>query len=334
MRNLVCMSLFGMVVLTPLAHSDTTVYTLSPYNVVVFGSFADNCCSVGGGVAAESTVGTSQSNLRIASSLLGETLSSFAGNNDVLVTGGGVTGSGNYQLSSGNAYSSGSSHITFNSTDPGGSVSTSGNPIDFSTLQADMQFDSAGINTMASVFGISCSAGTGSVTETASGTCKTYGSYGVEFTGTPGQMDFFNISGADLGPGYTIDVFTNGGTVIVNATGTLYTTSSSMFVNGSGANGDQTTSAAEDVLFNYAGTNPVTLNTNFVGSLLAPNAPVVGTGSLQFDGNLVGQSFSGNTEFHNLLFEGGQGVPEPVSIALMAAGLIVLAGLVCHRASR
>jgi choice-of-anchor A domain-containing protein len=294
--------------------------------VVVFGTFVDNCCDVGGAVAAESTVGTSASSLAIASSLLGESLSNFSGNNDTLVTGGGVTGSGNYQLYAGNAYSHSTSHITFNGTDSGGSVSTGSDPIDFSTLQSSMQTESANINTMAtSASGISCTSGSGSVEQTAAGSCMTYGSYGVEFTGTAGQTDYFNISGSYLASGYTIDVYTNGGTVIVNVTGTLNTTSSAMYVNGSGANGDQTTTAAEDVLFNYAGTHQVTLNTSFMGSLLAPKAAVLGTDNLQFDGNLVAASFSGDTEFHNLLFEGGEEVPEPVSMFLIGSGLILLA---------
>jgi choice-of-anchor A domain-containing protein len=121
---------------------------------------------------------------------------------------------------------------------------------------------------------------------------------------------------------------------VINVPGTSdSTTNYGIYINGSGADGDSTTTEANDVLFNYYQATALTTY-SVVGSVLAPYAAVTGENG-QIDGNLIADSFSGPTELHNFGFEGTlpNAAPEPMSGFLIGAGLIAL-GLARRRARK
>jgi hypothetical protein len=90
------------------------------------------------------------------------------------------------------------------------------------------------------------------------------------------------------------------------------------------------------VLFNYYQATQLTLASGITASVLAPLAAVSGSNG-NFDGTLIGNSFTGNMEFHDSdLFSGNLSsvTPEPVSMALAGAGLAGLSLLLRKRNSK
>jgi len=110
-----------------------------------------------------------------------------------------------------------------------------------------------------------------------------------------------------------------GATVLINVSG-----ASSAFQNGQIFLQSGITTSG--VLYNFY--QALTLNLpgskNPRGSVLAPFAAVSG-GFGQLDGQLIAQSFSGNTEFHLMSFDGDlPAAPLPAAVYLLLAGLGLL----------
>ncbi len=174
---------------------------------------------------------------------------------------------------------------------------------------------------------------------TANGTVTVGGTNGLTLTGTDSTQDVFNITAAQLTAalsagttGLTINA-PSSATVVINVTGTdaVSISGSSIALNGP---------SAAQILFNFPATSTISFN-NFgmTASILAPNAAFNGTGG-QFNGELIANSVTGVTEFHNNdIFSGTLNVsspqasaaPEPSSLLLVLTGLGLCAHLLRQR---
>jgi choice-of-anchor A domain-containing protein len=290
-----------------------TLPTISPYNALIFGNFADTS-SFGGGVAAEGTINIG--NTAVANSLLGEPISQFV-NGYTLVSGGNLHAT-NGALAIGSAYGGGSSN-NFTLTLQNGyqfTKSPAADPLNFAALQSQ---DDILATAMANL--------------PTTGTC-TYDGFSTTtcIANKPGLNVITLTNASFVGVSRTVNItVAAGSSLIINVPGKSdSTTNFGINVNGSSTNGDSTTSAAHNVLFNYY--QATTLTTNSVpASVFAPFAAVTGN-SGQIDGNLVADSFTGQTALHNYLFQGTLPVftPEPASLFLVGGGLLSL-GLIGRR---
>jgi choice-of-anchor A domain-containing protein len=282
-------------------------FTLSPYNAFVFANFTGTS-DYGGAIAAGGNL--SITNASVATALLGEALTQFPGQ-DTLVAGGNlVTGSGT--LAAGNAYGGGSSNsFGFTITNGQFNHSPTPDPVDFST---------SSFTTLSNKL-----AGMAST-----GACVFDGFSTTTCTASQQGLNIIDVSDPTLlGQNRTVDInVAAGASVVINVAGVgtssapVYLTNYGIYVNGSGASGDATTAAAHNVLFNYYQAANLDIS-GVVGSLLAPNAKVLG-GSGQVDGTLIASSFNGAEEFHNIGFEGTlpASAPEPMSLVLIGGGLL------------
>jgi choice-of-anchor A domain-containing protein len=295
-------------------YASLTAFTLSPYNGLVFGNFSDTA-DFGGGVAAEGSITVSSTS--VADSLLGESFSQFT--NGYTLVAGGILDATNGTLAIGNAYGGGAAN-DFSLTVQSGYQYTSAptaDPLNFAALQS--QYDSLS-STLASL--------------ATTGNCTFDGYSTTTCTASAPGLNVITLSSASLiGANRTVNItLAAGSSVVINVPGTSDTTTNyGINVNGSAVNGDSTTAAAHNVLFNYY--QATTLTTySVLGSVLAPYAAVTGN-SGQIDGNLVSSSFSGPTELHNFGFEGAlpTPTPEPISMLLIGSGLLGLVWIARRR---
>ncbi|HEY3837298.1 MAG TPA: choice-of-anchor A family protein [Bryobacteraceae bacterium] len=135
----------------------------------------------------------------------------------------------------------------------------------------------------------------------------------VTLTGTDPTLEVFNLPIADLGGNNAIYLNVKPtATVLINVigSGSITTSNSGFFYNGSQIIGNSAT-GYDRILFNFNQATGINFGGTFEGTVLAPKANVTGTTSGQLDGGLIAQSFTGNTEFHDLLFTGTIPTPTP-----------------------
>jgi choice-of-anchor A domain-containing protein len=132
-----------------------------------------------------------------------------------------------------------------------------------------------------------------------------------------------DLTGTSTGQAINISAPT-GSTVLINVTGS----STVNFQNGTVT---ETGVSASNVLYNIAsGSVDLVGSKDPKGSILAPNAGVTG-GYGQMTGQLIADSYSGNTEFENTLFAGVLPVPLPATGWLLLSGIGGLGTLVRRR---
>jgi len=167
---------------------------------------------------------------------------------------------------------------------------------------------------------------------TANSTVSNNGYGTITLTGTDPTLEVFDLPIADLGGSNALAINVNSSaTVLINVIGSsLITSNSGFFLNGTQIIGNSAT-GYEHVLFNFYQATSIQFGGTFQGTVLAPNAVTSGGGG-QMDGGLIARSYSGNIEFHDLLFNGNLPavVPEPSPFLLCGAGLI-LVGLAGRR---
>lgn len=301
-------SLFWGIAAVLVTSAATGASLLTPYNVIVSGSFTDSNTDIGGGLAVGGSA--SLGGFNITDALLGEPLTAFP-SDTTFIAAGGVTGEAAMANGSGNYYYSGTDSQFYNN---GTGTKDASNPINFTTTFAQFTSLSSTWFTAATTSGDACTAA-GSVT-----TC----------TVTKAGLNVIDVADSLVASGQTLNITGVSGTswVILNVTGATDTLSGNMTIDGSGNNGDSSPAGADDVLFNFYQATKITLGGSSMGSVLAPGAAVTGDGG-QFVGSLVAASFTqgatGGTEFHNYYFQGG--TPEPAPAAFVGAGLIALAFL-------
>lgn len=300
------------------AFASSTLFTLSPYNALVFGSFADTA-DFGGGIAAGGSL--TISNTTVASNLLGEPLTDFPGQYTLVA--GGTLNATNGAVAAGNVYGGGPSNSFSLTMNGGGQYKTSpvtADPIDFSAQAAYFKGLSSTLANLSST-----------------GTCSYDGFSTTTCTATAAGLNVIKVTDPTiLGTNRTVNI--NLGTnsfVVIDVAGAATDYMSNygfnIYQNGfnkGSSNGDSTTTLAHDVLFNYYQATTLDI-TSVVGSVLAANANVSGIASGQIDGTLVANAFNGPTEFHNFGYEGPlpTPTPEPMSYMLVGASLVGMAAM-------
>jgi choice-of-anchor A domain-containing protein len=149
----------------------------------------------------------------------------------------------------------------------------------------------------------------------------------LNLTGTSTGLNVFTVSSSTLSSSQTINISApTGSTVLINVTGS----STVDFQNGSVV---ETGVSAANVLYNItSGSVDLVGSKDPNGSILAPNAGVSG-GFGHMTGQLIADSYSGNTEFENTLFVGTLPVPLPAGGWLLLSGLASLGKLAHRRAA-
>ena len=138
----------------------------------------------------------------------------------------------------------------------------------------------------------------------------------LDFTGTSHGLNVFDVSASTLSGSQTINISAPiGSTVLINVTGS----STVNFQNGSV---NETGVSAASVLYNIASSSVDLIGSKDPkGSILAPNAGVTG-GYGSMTGQLITDSYTGNTQFDSTLFTGNlTAVPLPAAIWLLVGGL-------------
>ncbi len=138
----------------------------------------------------------------------------------------------------------------------------------------------------------------------------------LDFTGTSSGLNVFNVSGSTLSGSQTINISApTGSTVLINVTGTSVVSFSNGSVNETGV-------STASVLYNIASSSVnLTGSKDPKGSILAPHAGVSG-GYGQMTGQLITDSYTGNTQFDATLFTGNlTPVPVPAAAWLLIGGL-------------
>lgn len=265
------------------------------YNVMVFNDFTSSNSDTEGNIAAGGNV--SLNNYSVASHISGSDGARLVADGHVSANNGGV-GTGQ----DGAVYANTSS---LNSFTANGGVHAQ-NQVDFTGLQTQYQDLSTSWSQLSANGSVDVSYGT------------------LTLTGTDSALNIFSLEASQISN--TNSVYINaaaGSTVLINVSG-----NNQFFQNGqvflSGID-------PSDVIYNLYQASFMTLvgSKNPQGSILAAFADVTG-GYGQMSGQLIANSYNGNTEFHNALFTGVidtppvSAVPVPAAIWLFAPALGLL----------
>jgi choice-of-anchor A domain-containing protein len=162
----------------------------------------------------------------------------------------------------------------------------------------------------------------------ANSTFAIEGGFRAQFTADPsivGGIAVFNVQASDvfaspLNPSQLAVTMNSAAGMVINVYGANITTPNSMNPVGALA----TDAVRERLIWNFIDTESITLQTNFNGMLLAPNASL--TNNTAIDGQVVVESFVQRGEVHlpiSTLFTEITTIPEPAA-ALSAAAMLVL----------
>jgi choice-of-anchor A domain-containing protein len=145
----------------------------------------------------------------------------------------------------------------------------------------------------------------------------------LTFSGSNAGLNVFSVTTDQLTASGTINIdATAGSTVLINVTGT----DPAAFSNGSVT---ETGVTGASVLYNFVSATNVNLvgSKDPNGSILAPDAGVTG-GFGMMSGQLIADSYSGNTHFVDQQFEGNlPAVPLPAAAWLLISGLLGFMGV-------
>jgi choice-of-anchor A domain-containing protein len=316
-------------------HADSAPFgVLSAYNLVALGTTGSNAIAgniVGpissdneGRIAAAGQIThTLYVNTVPGSDPWGSLANSWA-----LVAGGGVNvtpAGGNFAVNNGgNAWAaSNNANYWFNG---GGTLTVGGSsPIDFAAERTAMQTLNSNLSKLTSNGTVSCGASCNSswVVLQLSGSSTTLNVY----TLTAAQFDDDQLD-------FIVPDSQSGATIIVNVLGSSLTLSKDILINGS------TESDSNDdnnlILFNFVDATSVTINAQYDAAMLAPNAVL--SGSNQMGGNFIVAAVGATGEVHNDEFTGTipafsspAETPEPMSLALMGTGILLMACLLWRR---
>ena len=151
----------------------------------------------------------------------------------------------------------------------------------------------------------------------------------LTLTGTASDVNYFTVQASDWNSANTVNInVAKNSTIVINILGT-----SVVFQNGqisiNGTSGENNAANAL-TLYNLYQATSLSLPGSKApqGSVLAPFASVTG-GYGQLNGQLIAQSFSGNTQFNRPDFAGAvtTAVPVPGTLPLLASGLVLLGWL-------
>lgn len=287
-------------------------------NTIIAGNISTNA-DVTGRVAAAGMVLTGTT---IGSSLNGDPWGSLASFD--LVSTGGLNPGEQFNINShGNAYAP-SANGSFNFNGGGHRVTSGASGIDFDILRTTLDAQSLGLAAL-----------------TATGDVLGTNQPGVNpsffvLKGTSSTLNIFTITAAEFADtNHPIDIQAPAGsTIIVNVTGTNLALGTGIYYNENQNSGDSRLN--DNILFNFADAQTVTINGQFNASLLAPFAVL--TGSAQMGGNFIAAAIGQTGEVHNDEFTGTlppppttSQAPEPGSFVLMGSGLVALAGAMRRR---
>jgi choice-of-anchor A domain-containing protein len=282
-----------------------TIPTITPFNVWVNGNYTPNGADVNGGLAVGGTA--TLSNYDIGVSLLGEGVSLFPSNSTFIAP----NFTGETALETGNYYVGGSSYTLYSH---GSGTADPTDPINFLAQYTQFMALSQTLSTLPTTGTDSCSNSYGTVTCTAN---------------VPNSLNVINLQASALGNGLDINGVSPTSPLIINVSGASGSLEPwGIQVDGSGSNGDSTTSNAHYVLFNFYNATSLQLGSGVVGSILAPGANVTTNAYGDLDGQLIANSYTatnGVMEFHNFTYDGSLpsvlATPEPGEYGVVALGL-------------
>ncbi|MBK1645709.1 hypothetical protein CKO25_13830 [Thiocapsa imhoffii] len=271
------------------------------YNVFVFGNFTSSNSDTEGNLAAGGNVNLT--NYAVASKIPGQDGGRLVAGGHVTATNGGVGDGQN-----GRIYADSTNLTNFTAT---GGVQPQ-TLVDFAAAESLYK----GLSTSLAAL-------------TANGTTNVeWGS--LNLTGTGSGLSVFSVTADQLTNTNSVNITADAGsTVLINVSG-----SGQIFQNGQVfLNGI----SKHNVLYNFSEATDLHLagSKNPYGTILAPFADVTG-GWGALDGQLIAQSFDGNIEMHNVLFEGTlpSPVPLPAAVWLFGSALGMMGGIAIKRRQR
>lgn len=284
----------GMTVMSIAASANASALGVAgDYNVMVFNDFSSANSDTEGNLAAGGNV--TLGNYSVASHISGS-------DGARLVAGGSVT------ASNGGVGSGQNGSIYANSTTLSGFTANGGvhaqNQVNFNGLQSEYQNLSTSWSQLS-----------------ANGTVNN--SYGtLTLTGTDSALNVFSLDASQITNTNSVYInATAGSTVLINVSGNnQYFQNGQVFLSGINPS---------NVIYNLYQASFMSLvgSKNPQGSILAAFADVTG-GYGQMNGQLIANSYNGNTEFHNALFTGDippvSAVPLPPAIWLFAPAVGLL----------